>query len=434
MNRLFVRLWVVALALFVVGLLGEMAITLFVWSDDEVGYWEGIYAPGLLVAADSVVDAADPEPALERVAAHAGTDARLVGRSEVPAEVDAQLLRGRRLGWLLADRGEFYFAPAHDGETVLVVGPMPAYPMPDPVPRLLLIALLAVVLGGGFWLVLRPLHRSQRAIAAATGRIADGALDTRLGPEDTPAAPHLARAFNEMGERIEDLVGQQQRMLRVASHELRTPLARMRLGLHLLDQEVGGGPRTVGLARDLDELEALVEDILLHARLERTGAGRVSDVVVADVVAELVDTAQELAGHTGDGVRVRLVDEVDAVVPASERLLRRAVSNLLSNAVRYAETVVSVSTLRVDGVVVVRVDDDGPGIAVDQRAAAVQPFSTLDERSRHGLGLSIVDGVMGAHGGQLVLLEAPGGGLRAELWWGPPPPASQAPPPEGGGL
>jgi len=413
-RRLFLRLWVVALGLFVLGLLGQLAIAYTIWSDDEIGYWEGIYAPGLLVAADTVVDPEGREAALAAVAAHARTDAAVQQLDAIPDEARQQLADGHRLGWVHATAGEFYYAPASDGHTVLVVGPLPSYPLPSPGPRLLLAAALAVSLGLVFWLVLRPLDRSQRAIAAATRRIADGQLDARLSPEQTPAAPELAGAFNEMGDRIQALVGQQQRMLRVASHELRTPLARMRLGLHLLDGELGGEhPRAAAMDRNLDELEGLVEDILLHARLERSGAGRQvefsPDEAVREVVEEqlLLSPAVDIVVALSEPPRLR----------ASERLFRRALSNLLSNAVRYAESQVVVSSVVEQDSLLIVVDDDGPGIAASDHGAARRPFATLDERSRHGLGLSIVDGVMSAHGGEMVLLASPSGGLRVRLRW-----------------
>jgi two-component system osmolarity sensor histidine kinase EnvZ len=211
-------------------------------------------------------------------------------------------------------------------------------------------------------------------------------------------------AFLDMRARIERHIEQRTLLLSGVSHDLRTPLTRMRLELAMMD-----GPEAEALSRDVAAMERIIATFLDFAR-ENAGDVRVA-VEVVELVREVVEMAAPGRGITvaGEPITVELL----------EGGVRRAVSNLVTNACRHGARVeVSVTTTATS--VVIAVDDDGPGIAPGERARAVQPFARLDAARRGaegnvGLGLAIARDVARAHGGALRLGEGALGGLKAEL-------------------
>lgn len=252
---------------------------------------------------------------------------------------------------------------------------------------------------------LRPITRLAAA-AEAFGRgrampySPSGAVEVR-------AAGH---AFLDMRARIERHIEQRTMMLSGVSHDLRTPITRLRLGLSLLD-DADREP----LERDVEEMQALIDAFLDFARgdAEKGLAEPVDPVaLVRGVVEDAQRGGQAVTMAPGDAVgEVRLHPQP----------LRRAVQNLVANARRYAKTcrvsvTVSEKSLRI------RVEDDGPGIAPEDRDKALRPFVRLDPARNQdrgsgvGLGLAIAADIARAHGGVLRLSESPEmGGLRADI-------------------
>jgi two-component system sensor histidine kinase RstB len=416
-RRTFLRLWLACGLLFAVGMVAHEFLVFFVWSEEEAQFWEEGSAPMMRLGAEALAEADDEAAALRRLEAQMGSPVALV--ADPPAEVQRQLAEGEEVAWIPDEAGGVLYIPVEGKAALLAVGPMPAYPLPDPVPRLVL---LLAVMGGlavATGLLLRPLDRSQRSVAASAAKLAAGEMTARIDPADAEAAPGVAAAFNDMADRIEALADHQQHLLRSASHELRTPLARLRLGIHLLSEEEDAEARAAqveALEGDLDELEALVDDILTHARLEREGVrSRAEPVVPGPVVEAALAGQRALAGglHLETGAGLDAAPSVRAV----PRLLRRAIDNLVGNARRYARSTVCVDAAPDGDAVWIHVDDDGPGIPEADRARALGAFATLDEKSGHGMGLAIVQRIAAAHGGRVRLATAPLGGLRVSLRW-----------------
>lgn len=415
MKRIFFHVWFVSILLLMIGLLCEIAFTYMFLSDDEVEFWNQMTSPVLMITADYVVDEAEEEAREERltyVSETSGLEAKYLMYSDLPQHIHEQYQDGNTIIWDVTPVGELVYISSEKGSGILMMGPFYEYPYPDPFPRLILVIILGATLGISFWFILRPLDKSQMAIVHATQQISRGEFTIRLAPEETPAAPKLAKAFNEMSERIEALVGHQQRMLRVASHELRTPLAKLRFGVHLLETQ-SNSDRIKELELDLDELESLVESILLQAQLERTGLQITNEISVSDTVYEVVEEQQMLHPQ----IQIKLIHATKHIpnIIGSKILFRRALVNLISNATRYAKTIVQVSLNVQSKRVIITVQDDGPGIPLSKQQDAIRPFVKLDETSKHGLGLSIVEGVLQAHGGVFNLKTAALGGLEAEM-------------------
>lgn len=217
-------------------------------------------------------------------------------------------------------------------------------------------------------------------------------------------------AFLDMRARIERQIEQRTLMLSGVSHDLRTPLTRLKLGLSMLEDEDEAAP----LLRDVDEMQRLVETFLEFSRGAAASEPEPTDPIalVRAIVEDAVRAGKQVS--LGD-----LVGEGEVVLRAVA--IRRAVENLIDNAVRYGNRAV-VSVLLTERSLRIRVEDDGPGIPADLRAEAMKPFARLDparnqdKGSGVGLGLAIVTDVARAHGGTLRLGKSGRlGGLCADI-------------------
>ncbi|MEM8731421.1 MAG: ATP-binding protein [Pseudomonadota bacterium] len=251
---------------------------------------------------------------------------------------------------------------------------------------------------------LRPI--TQLAEAATAFGHGQQAAYRPSGATEVRAA---GRAFVDMRQRIERHIEQRTLMLSGVSHDLRTPLTRLKLGLSMMEDE-----EAEALQRDVEEMEALINAFLDFA----TGT--------LETEPELQDPQRLVEVIVEDAQRAGLPITLGPGEGAGEVLLRplairRALENLIGNAVRYAERA-EVSVWLRPGSLRIRVEDDGPGIPEDARAEAVKAFSRLDaarnqsKGSGVGLGLAIAMDVARAHGGELRLDQSARlGGLMAEI-------------------
>ena len=253
---------------------------------------------------------------------------------------------------------------------------------------------------------LRPIKRLARA-AEAFGRgrhepfVPTGAVEVRAA----------GNAFVDMRQRIERHIEQRTLMLSGVSHDLRTPLTRMRLSLSMLDDA-----EAEPLLRDVEDMQGMLDEFLSFAKGAAEGDPEL--VKPHEFVAQIVEEAQ----RAGRDVTL-MPDEGDGKGSIALRkvAMRRAVDNLISNAVRYGARA-EVSVLFTEKTLRIRVEDDGPGIPQEQREDATRPFTRLDPARNQdrgsgvGLGLAITTDVARAHGGVLRLGESRKmGGLRADI-------------------
>lgn len=253
---------------------------------------------------------------------------------------------------------------------------------------------------------LRPIKRLARA-AEGFGR---GRHDpyTPGGAIEVRAA---GNAFVDMRNRIERQIEQRTLMLSGVSHDLRTPLTRMRLGLSMLDED-----DAAPLLQDVDDMQRMLDEFLNFAK--GASEGEPEDIEPHSFVQQIVSDAQRA------GRDVTLLDpegEGTGEVKLRKVAMRRAVDNLISNAVRYGARA-EVSVMLSDKTLRIRVEDDGPGIPEDRRSEAMRAFTRLDparnqdKGSGVGLGLAIATDIARAHGGVLRLGEsARMSGLRADI-------------------
>jgi len=251
---------------------------------------------------------------------------------------------------------------------------------------------------------LRPIKRlADAAEAFGRGRVIP------YHPRGATEVRAAGAAFNDMRARIDRQIEQRTLMLSGVSHDLRTPLTRLKLSLSMLDDE-----EAEPMLQDVKEMEAMVDAFLDFSRGVTTSAMEETDP------CKLVEEAVE--NWTRQGKTVHLVETVgNRRVPLRAAAVRRALDNLISNAVRYGSRArVSVAVMQKS--LRIRVEDDGPGIPEALRGDAMRPFTRLDPARNQdlgtgvGLGLAIVADIARAHGGTLRLGTSEElGGLQADI-------------------
>jgi signal transduction histidine kinase len=283
---------------------------------------------------------------------------------------------------------------------------------------LLLIAALAVHRAVGS--TLRPVERMRRTVAEIPAR--EVTLRVPL-PPGKDEVYRLATTLNDMLDRLASAQEAQRRFVSDASHELRSPLSTITTALEVTAHH----PETMSrdelvdiVSQEVARLRELVDDLLVLARTDDT----------TDTPTWKEVDLDDLARAEGERIRTADLDVDIRALPAKVRgnpeQLRRAIRNLVDNARDYAHSRIRVATSTVDGMAVLEVGDDGPGVPVTERLRVFERFVRLDDsRERRvggavGLGLSIVAGIALRHGGQASCVEAddahyPGAHFRLEL-------------------
>ena len=255
---------------------------------------------------------------------------------------------------------------------------------------------------------LRPIKR----LAHASSEYGKGRI-VPYSPGGANEVRAAGTAFLDMRARIERQTQSRTMMLSGISHDLRTPLTRLRLGLSMVDDA-----EAEPMVRDVEDMERLIEAFLEYGRADAGDAAEQVDVV--DLVTRVVDDAQ----RGGQNVTLLPIDPTlnDVAVPLRPLAVRRALDNLIGNALRYGGTQAQVSVALTDRTLRITVEDDGPGIPADKREEAMRPFTRLDPARNQnkgtgvGLGLAIVADIARLHGGVLRLSDsAVLGGLRADI-------------------
>jgi signal transduction histidine kinase len=290
-----------------------------------------------------------------------------------------------------------------------------------------IVVVMLVVVGVASWLLARALTVPLRGLSTAARRLGEGDLAARTGLTRTDELGEVARAFDEMADRVSGLLRAEKELLASVSHELRTPLARIRVALDIATEgDAATARESLGeIAGDLDELERLISDVLAAARLDLdVSSGGLPPLRKARIsVEELVEQAagRLRSAHPGRPLEVRVGEGLPAV-EVDPVLLRRVLDNLLENAHRYtdpAEAPVRIEAQALDATrVEIAVVDPGIGIAPEDMKRIFQPFFRAD-RSRNratgglGLGLMLARRIVEAHGGQLTIQSELHRGTRA---------------------
>lgn len=331
---------------------------------------------------------------------------------------------------------------AADGSGPARGGDRLPFGLPRAVGPLVLVAVLFVAVAAGAYPVVRRLTRRLEALKQGVEAFGDGNLGQRVDASGRDEVAAVADTFNQTAARIETLVNSHKSLLANASHELRSPLARLKMAVAMLGglNDTAPPAQRAALSREIDtnirELDTLVEEVLLASRLDASGtltrdepvdllgiaveeAARVgATVAVGDEAAGGADGAG--GADDGDAGADVAGDTAFCVQPGNERLLRRALRNLLENAHRYGGGDVQVRLAPLaGGGLALSVSDRGPGVPQALRERIFEPFFRLPGHAEQaggvGLGLSLVRQIALHHGGSVRCEAREGGGSRFVL-------------------
>ena len=294
-----------------------------------------------------------------------------------------------------------------DGSSLYVLARRVAMPVSDWVTWLLLAQLL--VLAGCAWLGMRLVTRPLQRLADAADQLGPDLRPATVAETGPIEVARAARAFNAMQRRITGYLNERMQILAAISHDLQTPITRMRLRIDLMDDM----PEADKFRQDLEAMRSLVHEGVTYAKTLQGSDEKVRrldlDALVRSIVNDYADT----------GSPVSMGSEAGSTISTRPNALRRILTNLVDNALKYGQRAevgirLEAATVHID------ICDAGPGIPEDQLLAVLQPFYRLESsRNREtggtGLGLAIAHQLALSLGGELCLHNRPEGGLRASL-------------------
>ena len=280
-----------------------------------------------------------------------------------------------------------------------------------------LLALIFGALAVGSIPLARAIARPLEKLTETANVLGGGDLSARTGVDRKDEVGHLARAIDSMASRLEHRIRSERELLANISHEIRTPLARIRVALELCDEEEGGiedlKARLAEIARDVTDLDRLVEQVLVIVRLDlASSAGEqarfrlhLEPTPAKDLVGEVVSGFE--ATHPDRTLRVDAPAET-ATVRVDRALTRRVLDNLLDNAAKFSDPAHPIELVATpeNGGIRIAVHDQGIGVAVEDLPRLFEPFFRTDRsRARDkggvGLGLTLCARIIEAHGGEI---------------------------------
>lgn len=256
-------------------------------------------------------------------------------------------------------------------------------------------------------LFMRNQIRSIAKLSDAAERFGKGLEMSDFKPTGALEVRKASRAFIEMKERIQKQVSQRTEMLAGISHDLRTPITRIKLQLAMMKQT----DDVKDLQQDLQQMEHMVQEYLDFAKGHENTSTQL--VNIADLIRSMI------ASYREDSKKIDVNIQQGLVLALNEASIRRALTNIIDNALRYGEKL-NIECQQVGKTIEIIMDDDGPGIPASKREQAFKPFSRLEEsrnadRGGAGLGLAITKDAIIRHGGSIELDKSPLGGLRVKI-------------------
>ncbi|HDV8250020.1 TPA: two-component system sensor histidine kinase RstB [Enterobacter hormaechei] len=302
---------------------------------------------------------------------------------------------------------------------VLAVGPVPYlyYLHQMRLLDLALLGFIAISLAFPVFIWMRPHWQDMLKLESAAQRFGEGHLTERIHFDSGSSFDRLGIAFNQMADNINALIASKKQLIDGIAHELRTPLVRLRYRLEMSENLTGA--ESQALNRDIGQLEALIEELLTYARLDRPQT---------ELHLSTPDLPVWLQTHINDVQSVNPQRKLlTAIIPGAYgaldmRLMERVLDNLMNNAMRYSETTLRIGLDLQGSQAILCVEDDGPGIEPAEREKVFEPFVRLDpSRDRAtggcGLGLAIVRSIAQAMGGSVRCEASELGGARFVFSW-----------------
>ncbi len=317
------------------------------------------------------------------------------------------------------DNGETYYKRIPNSDFVVKAGPIH-------ISTLIVdlfyyaMAFLALMIALALYIWMRPISNDLIQLSNAALSFGNGQFNTRINIRKNSAILRVTQTFNGMADRIKNLIDSHKELTNAVSHELRTPISRLRFGIEMLKESNDATTRQKyinSMNTDIDELDSLVTELLTYAQFDRETPELNLETVnfktwINDFTEHHRMQINDINLQLDDSL---LTDERNIVIDS--KLVNRAISNLLSNAIRYASQNIRISANYQQEQFTISVEDDGPGIAIADRIKVLEPFKRLDlSRDRRsggcGLGLSIVKQIADWHDGKITITDSELGGSK----------------------
>jgi two-component system sensor histidine kinase CpxA len=272
----------------------------------------------------------------------------------------------------------------------------------DSLPYYSLVWVIAIV--GLFGVLALYIASPMKQLARTVDRFGAGALSARSNPTRRDEIGNLGRAFDRMAMRIESLLTAERRLLQDISHELRSPLARLAFAVELVKTAEDRDAAIATVKKEIDRLAGLIDTLMQVARAERDPAlPEFQSIRLNDLIRDVIEDCRVLRR-----LDVKVLEQSRITILGDCELLRRAIENIIRNAIRYAPdgsaVDVSIEALHADARISVR--DFGPGVPADSLEEIFQPFFRVDDSRDNatggvGLGLAIAQRAISLHHGHL---------------------------------
>ncbi|MBN1627881.1 MAG: HAMP domain-containing protein [Deltaproteobacteria bacterium] len=321
---------------------------------------------------------------------------------------------------------DVYSAPVHNGADILMIDP--AFGRFRQHPSIIyhtIILTIQFILTAFFGILLSmPIIRNLKRLMVGIERIRQDDLDARVDiPLNQPIGT-LAGHLNDMAERIRSLLNHQRHLIQAVVHEIRTPVSRIRFHLEMLSDakdRIEIDKRVADIKEEIEELNRLVMELSTFTSLDSMKEFPATENV------PLYNTIREIMAYhqkTNNYINIVLLNDADKEinVTADPVYFKRAIHNILFNALRHAREQVSLRWAEVKDGISLEICDDGPGIPESAREEVFEPFTRLDHsRNRRsggfGLGLAIVKRIISLHGGSISIADNTPGGAKVITWW-----------------
>ncbi|MGK4328457.1 two-component system sensor histidine kinase RstB [Lonsdalea quercina] len=303
---------------------------------------------------------------------------------------------------------------------VLAVGPIPYlfFLHEMRMLNLLMLVIIGLSLALPVFLWIRPHWKAMLQLENAAQRLGDGHLEERTHFDNTSSLFRLGVAFNLMADNLNQLIASKKQLIDNIAHELRTPLVRLRYRLAMSENLPEDEQEAIN--RDIGQLESLIDELLTYARLDRPQV---------TLHLEEIDLPAWLEQRIADFRLVHADKRLELNAPRHQRfgyvdlrLMERVLNNLVNNALRFCQQSIRVGLTLDRGVACLQIEDDGPGIAPQDRESIFEPFVRLEAGIQNssggcGLGLAIVHAIVRAYGGTIrAEFSALGGAKMTFLW------------------
>ncbi len=255
---------------------------------------------------------------------------------------------------------------------------------------------------------LYPVIARLRLLRQTAIKFGAGNLSNRIETTRTSYIGDIEAEFNRMAQKIEMLVSDNKLISSAVSHDLRTPLSRLRFGIDILSDTSDPKERTKyqeHLSRDIDEMQALVEVLLNYARLEQSFVSiSMQSVDLSVLLKECVDYYID----ANPQIKIELLNvRKESVIKGDYQYLGMLLKNIINNAIEHGKSKVLINMVLDSNHIVINIDDDGPGVPLEQHGQIFKPFIKGEIKEKgYGMGLAIADRIVQWHGGKIQILES----------------------------